>query len=617
MTRHRRRDRRPCARSSSATATACRSSDGTPVVSLGEGSTPLLRAPRALASGSASSSGSSGRARTRPGASRTAGMTVAVSKALEEGAQAVICASTGNTAASAAAYAARAGLAAVVLQPAGAVASAKLAQARALGARVLEVRGSFDEALAAARELADRGTHVLVNSLNPYRLEGQKTAAFEIVEELGGAPDVLALPYGGGGNTSRVRARLRRGRSAACRGSSPARRPSARRPSPRRSASPSPAHAATVGRGRRRVRRRRRVARRRGDPRGVARARARRGRLLRAVVGRRARGARARRARAGRARRLRRHRARAEGLRRPPSGSAPPPVVVDPDPTRSPRRRRDDVPCASARPRRTANLGPGFDCAAVALDLWNELEVTRGRRRGADLDHLGVRAFARLAPVGRPALRVRRPDPARARPRLERGRRSRSGSSRPRRDRGLGLPSRGAARRGRRARGPRRQPRRRARRRRLPHLGGDGSPASPTTRPPCPSRSSPRRPCRPPPRAPRCPASVPHADAAFTAGRAALLGAALASGAAELFAEALDDRLHEPYRAPARRCSTQVRERAARRRARRDDLRLRPDGDRVGARRRRPPPAPASSPTRFPDVDVLSLSVSPKGAHAL
>jgi threonine synthase len=128
-------------------------------------------------------------------------MTGAVSKALEEGAQAVICASTGNTAASAAAYAARAGLPALVLQPAGAVAIGKLAQARALGARLLEVRGSFDEALGVARELAARGTHVLVNSLNPYRIEGQKTGAFEILEQLGGQPDVVALPYGGGGNT--------------------------------------------------------------------------------------------------------------------------------------------------------------------------------------------------------------------------------------------------------------------------------------------------------------------------------------------------------------------------------------------------------------------------------
>jgi threonine synthase len=171
----------------------------TPIVSLGEGSTPLLHAPRIsrrlgvelyLKCEGANPTGSF----------KDRGMTVAISKALEGEAEAVICASTGNTAASAAAYAARAGVTAVVLQPAGAVASGKLAQARALGARVLEVRGSFDEALSAARELGARGTHVLVNSLNPDRIEGQKTAAFEIAEELGGIPDVLALPYGGGGN---------------------------------------------------------------------------------------------------------------------------------------------------------------------------------------------------------------------------------------------------------------------------------------------------------------------------------------------------------------------------------------------------------------------------------
>ena len=172
----------------------------TPVVSLGEGSTPLIRADRVserlgldvylkLES-------------LNPTASfKDRGMTIAVSKALEENVRAVICASTGNTAASAATYAARAGLATVILQPAGAVALGKLAQARAVGAQVMEVRGNFDQALAAARELAARGTHALVNSLNPYRLEGQKTAAFEIVEELDALPDVLALPYGGGGNT--------------------------------------------------------------------------------------------------------------------------------------------------------------------------------------------------------------------------------------------------------------------------------------------------------------------------------------------------------------------------------------------------------------------------------
>jgi threonine synthase len=172
----------------------------TPVVTLGEGGTPLLRAER-LSERLGLELWLKFEGANPTGSFKDRGMTVAISKALEEGVGAVVCASTGNTAASAAAYAARAGLRAVVLQPAGAVALGKLSQALALGARLLEVRGSFDEALTAARALADRGTHALVNSLNPYRLEGQKTASFEIVEELGRAPEVLALPYGGGGNT--------------------------------------------------------------------------------------------------------------------------------------------------------------------------------------------------------------------------------------------------------------------------------------------------------------------------------------------------------------------------------------------------------------------------------
>jgi threonine synthase len=172
----------------------------TPIVSLGEGGTPLLPAPR-LSERLGLEIWLKWEGANPTGSFKDRGMTVAVSLAATEGVRAVVCASTGNTAASSAAYAARAGLRALVLQPAGAVALGKLAQARALGARILEVRGSFDQALAAARELADRGTHALVNSLNPYRLQGQKTAAFEIVEELGEPPEVLALPYGGGGNT--------------------------------------------------------------------------------------------------------------------------------------------------------------------------------------------------------------------------------------------------------------------------------------------------------------------------------------------------------------------------------------------------------------------------------
>ncbi len=173
----------------------------TPIVSLGEGSTPLLAAPR-LSERLGIDVRLKWEASNPTGSYKDRGMTVAVSKAVEDGAAAVICASTGNTAASAAAYAARAGIAALVLTPEGAVAGAKVAQTRMLGAKVLEVRGDFDEALAAAQELARRGTHVLVNSLNPLRREGQKTAVFEVVEELGGAPDAFVIPYGGGGNTS-------------------------------------------------------------------------------------------------------------------------------------------------------------------------------------------------------------------------------------------------------------------------------------------------------------------------------------------------------------------------------------------------------------------------------
>jgi len=174
--------------------------DTTPVISLGEGSTPLLPAPR-LSERLGIELWLKWEGANPTGSFKDRGMTVAVSKAVEERAGAVVCASTGNTAASAAAYAARAGIPAVILQPAGAVARGKIAQAQAVGARVLEVQGPFEGALDAARELGHRGTHALVNSLNPHRLEGQKTAAFEIVEDLGGTPDLLALPYGGGGNT--------------------------------------------------------------------------------------------------------------------------------------------------------------------------------------------------------------------------------------------------------------------------------------------------------------------------------------------------------------------------------------------------------------------------------
>jgi len=173
--------------------------DGTPELTLGEGSTPLVSAPR-LSEELGARVWLKCEGMNPTGSFKDRGMAVAVARAVEAEAQGLVCASTGNTAASAAAYAARAGLPAVVLHPAGAIASAKQAQARAAGARVLEVRGSFDDALRSCLELVDRGGWTLVNSLNPDRLEGQKTAAFEIAEELGSVPDVVALPYGGGGN---------------------------------------------------------------------------------------------------------------------------------------------------------------------------------------------------------------------------------------------------------------------------------------------------------------------------------------------------------------------------------------------------------------------------------
>jgi threonine synthase len=174
-------------------------------LTLGEGRTPLVRAPR-LSEELGLELYLKCELVNPTGSFKDRGMAVAVERAADAGARAVVCASTGNTAASAAAYAARAGLEAVVLTPAGATASAKRAQAHAAGARVLEVRGSFDDALRLCRELGEREGFVLVNSLNPDRIDGQRSVVGEIVEQLGLAPDVIALPYGGGGNVTAVAA---------------------------------------------------------------------------------------------------------------------------------------------------------------------------------------------------------------------------------------------------------------------------------------------------------------------------------------------------------------------------------------------------------------------------
>jgi threonine synthase len=171
----------------------------TPVVTLLEGGTPLLEAPRLSARvGARVMLKLEGQNPT--GSFKDRGMTMAISKALEEGAKAVVCASTGNTSASAAAYAARAGMTCGVLIPEGYIALGKLAQALVHGAKVIQVRGNFDELLAMVRRLGEKAPVTVVNSVNLYRIEGQKTGAFEIVDELGDAPDVHCIPVGNAGN---------------------------------------------------------------------------------------------------------------------------------------------------------------------------------------------------------------------------------------------------------------------------------------------------------------------------------------------------------------------------------------------------------------------------------
>ena len=171
----------------------------TPIITLREGGTPLVPAPH-LSSLTDCEVHLKVEGANPTGSFKDRGMTVAFSKAVEEGSRAVICASTGNTSASAAAYAARSGLVCAVLVPSGKIAMSKLAQALVHGARLLQVDGNFDDCLELARELASKYPVSLVNSVNPFRIEGQKTAAFEICDTLGDAPDVHCLPVGNAGN---------------------------------------------------------------------------------------------------------------------------------------------------------------------------------------------------------------------------------------------------------------------------------------------------------------------------------------------------------------------------------------------------------------------------------
>ena len=174
-------------------------SSETPVVTLLEGGTPLLPAP-GLSRRVGASVYLKWEGANPTGSFKDRGMSLAISKAREEGAKAVVCASTGNTSASAAAYAARAGMTCAVLVPDGYIALGKLAQALIHGARVVQIRGNFDHALDLVRGLAESAPVVVVNSVNPFRIDGQKTAAFEIVDVLGDAPDVHCIPVGNAGN---------------------------------------------------------------------------------------------------------------------------------------------------------------------------------------------------------------------------------------------------------------------------------------------------------------------------------------------------------------------------------------------------------------------------------
>lgn len=176
-------------------------SDKTPVITLHEGDTPLIPAPRLAKSIHPNLSIYLKFEGLNPtGSFKDRGMTLAVSKAVEDGAKAIMCASTGNTSAAAAAYAARAGIDCVVLLPNSNVALGKLSQAMIHGAKVIAIEGSFDDALRLVREITESYPLALVNSVNPFRIEGQKTAAFEICDELGRAPDYHAIPVGNAGN---------------------------------------------------------------------------------------------------------------------------------------------------------------------------------------------------------------------------------------------------------------------------------------------------------------------------------------------------------------------------------------------------------------------------------
>ena len=382
-------------------------SDETPIVTLCEGGTPLVRSDP-LSDETGCDVWLKYEGANPTGSFKDRGMTLAISKAMEEGAKAVVCASTGNTSASAAAYAAKAGITCAVLVPKGKIALGKMAQTLVHGARVLEVDGNFDAALELAKGLAERYPVTLVNSVNPFRLEGQKTAAFEICDRLGRAPDIHCVPVGNAGNISShwmgYSEYLRDGVIAEppqlfgfqAQGAAPIVRGEAvKDPADDRHGDPhrEPGVVGQGGRGRDAVGGPDPGGHRPRDPRVVPARRAR-GIVRRAGERGERRGTapppRRREAPARRHRRLRADRPRVEG-----SGVGDRRRVAARDrarrtPRPSPRSSGSDVVKLTARvPATSANLGPGFDCFGLALDLWNEVTVDTDAAAGRDVGGAG------------------------------------------------------------------------------------------------------------------------------------------------------------------------------------------------------------------------------------
>ena len=407
-------------------------------MTLGEGSTPLVLAER-LSERVGAEVHLKLEGANPTGSFKDRGMTCAVSAAVREGAQAVICASTGNTAASAAAYAAKAGLRGVVIIPDGKIATGKLAQALVYGARVIALRGNFDTALELVRELADRHPIALVNSVNEFRLEGQKTASFELLEDLDGRIDALCIPVGNAGNiTAYWQGFVEAGRGAAAvrlpgRGRGAARPRQARRGAgDDRERDPDRQPGALGGGDRRDAR----LARRRSAPSATRRSspptacsppsegvfcEPASAASVAGLLKYGADGAEVDRLRADRPRpEGPRHRARAGRLGRAVRAVA----------ARDRARGAGVSAVVEVRvPASSANLGPGFDCFAAALDLHLELRVEAAdafelvtdldvRARPLEPRGRGVRA---RGAGGRLALRDALGDPAGRRPRVERG----------------------------------------------------------------------------------------------------------------------------------------------------------------------------------------------------